>query len=235
MRIKNLLINLSAALFAAMLIGGGMYAQEFKVEKVTGKAFVLHGTEEIYSEIKKGQTLTGSDLIITEVNSLVQLSRDGNSFLLKGNSALGLNYIKEVSINDLLLALTMEEIRSLPKDKPDGAKSTAVYGAKEKPEGKIVIPENDFGYKRINGAKQLAVSGYKESAVIAAKETYRKYPSTRMLFDERLYFADLLKELGLAREALSEYNDITKNDLDENERNILIKRIEEASLAVANE
>ena len=53
---------------------------------------------------------------MTEENGFVQLNRNGSRFILNKNSALGLNYIKKISINDLLLALAMEEIRNVPKD-----------------------------------------------------------------------------------------------------------------------
>ena len=229
---KIKLLTVSVVILLGSFVANG---QEFNVEKITGKVLVMQDMQEDYREVKVGQKLSGSDLIITNENSLIQLSKDGNRFLLKGNSALGLNYIKEVSINDLLLALTMEEIRNLPKDKLNGAKSTAVYGTKESNKISGKVGENELGYKKINGARQLAESGYEESAVIVAKETYRKYPATKLLFNDRIYFADLLYKLGLSREALSEYNDISKIELNEKDKSIISKKIEEASLAVANE
>lgn len=210
-------------------------AQAFIVEKISGKVLVLKGTSEDYQLVKKGDILSPSDLLITEENSVIHLSKNSKRFILNSNSALGLNYIKEVSLNDLLLALTMEEVRNIPDDRTSGSKSTAVYGTKENSQQFPEIIENSLGLKRINGARQLAESGYKESAVIAVKETYRKYPSTKLLFNDRLYFADLLKELGLMREALSEYNDIAVNQLNEHQTATIQSRIEDVSLVIANE
>ncbi len=230
--IKNLIV---VAITFVMLASSVNNAQEFIVNKVSGNVLVLKGTAEDYENVTRGDVLNASDLLITEKNSSIQLSRDTGRFILNANSALGLNYIKEVSLNDLLLALTMEEVRSIPKNKSGGSKSTVVYGARETGRTSSAELENSLGIKKINGARQLAENGYKESAVIVAKETYRKYPSTKQLFSERLYFADLLKDLGLMREALAEYNDISLNEIEENQSNKLKSRIEEVSLAIAND
>ena len=67
-----------------------------------------------------------------------------------------------------------------------------------------------MGIKKINGAKQLAENGYKESAVLVAKETYRKYPSTKNKITDRIYFADILVDLKLYSEAFEEFSEIKK-------------------------
>jgi hypothetical protein len=66
---------------------------------------------------------------------------------------------------------------------------------------------------RLNGAEQLVNSGLKESSVVFAKETYRKYPDTKMLANYRIFFADILYEKGMYEEALVEYFDIQKLEL----------------------
>ena len=231
---NNRMIILIALVFAVITVSENS-AQDYVVKKVSGKVLVLKGTGEEYEPVKQGDILNASDLLITEENSSIQLSKDSGRFLLSSNSALGLNYIKEVSLNDLLLALTMEEVRSIPKNNSGASKSTAVYGSRVTGRASNVEIENTLGIKKINGARQLAENGYKESAVIVAKETYRKYPSTKQLFNNRIYFADLLKDMGLMREALAEYNDIAHIDIDSAQSDKLNSRIEEVSLAIANE
>lgn len=188
-----------------------LYAQGFLVEKVSGTVNVLKGTSEKYESISTGDKLNGNDLIITDNNSFIQLNKNGSRFILQSNSALGLNYLKEISINDFLLALAMEEIRKVPKEGGNGnSKNTAVYGEEIKSDLSSVHNENLMGIKKLNGAKQLAENGYKESAVLVAKETYRKYPSTKNKIDERIYFADILVDLTLYSEAFEEFNEIRK-------------------------
>lgn len=70
-----------------------------------------------------------------------------------------------------------------------------------------------FGIKRLNGAMQLAKSGLKESSVVFAKETYRKYPDSKKIPSYRIFLADILYEKGLYEEALGEYFEIQQCDL----------------------
>lgn len=193
-----------------LILSANIFAQNFTVEKISGKVQVLHGTSEKYVDVKTGDNLSGSDLLITDEKSFIQLNKDGNKFILQSNSALGLNYVKEISINDLLLALAAEEIRRVPKNGTNGnSKNTAVYGEEIK-SSSIIISEDLMGIKKLNGAIQLAESGYKESAVIVAKETYRKYPSTKNRIADRIYFADLLTDLKLYSEAYEEFLELKK-------------------------
>lgn len=215
-----------------LLCAGILPAQEFRVEKVSGDVSILRGTSEEFTSIKEGDILLGSDLLITDLNSYVQLEQNNSRFVLNSNSALNLMNIKKVSINDLILALTMEEIRNIPESKSDNTKNTAVYGTQEREAGSPVLDENIIGLKKLNGARQLAESGYKESAIIVAKETYRKHPVTRSRFDERIYFADLLAGLTLYEEALTEYNEVQNLDLTEQQREIVINNIAEIKEAL---
>jgi len=119
----------------------------------------------------------------------------------------------------------MEEIRNIPKSKSDNTKNTAVYGTEEKEAGSPVLDENIIGIKKLNGARQLAESGYKESAIIVAKETYRKHPVTKSRFNERIYFADLLAGLTLYEEALTEYSEVQNLELTEQQKEIVINKV----------
>ena len=218
-----------------LIISANIFAQNFTVEKVSGKVQVLHGTSEKYVAVKSGDTLNGNDLLITDDKSFIQLNKSGNRFILQSNSALGLNYIKEISINDLLLALAAEEIRRVPRNENKGnSKNTAVYGEEIKASSSILITEDLMGIKKLNGAKQLAESGYKESAVIVAKETYRKYPSTKNKIDERIYFADVLVDLNLFSEAYEEFSELKKYAGDFSSSEVISKRLELLKSKIGN-
>ncbi len=231
-KIKYTYFVIVVTIITILLLAFDSKAQEFTVQKLSGKVSVLKGTSEEQVSIQTGDRLSGNDVLITNENSFVQLSRGENNFILRSNSALGLNHIKKVSINDLLLALTIEEIRNLPKNNPTNSQSTAVYGT-EISSASEFIPNNLLGIKKMNGAKQLAENGFEESAVIVAKETYRKHPATRLMISERIYFADILNELDLHNEALAEYKGIGELNLNGKQRGEINSRIEKLSLVLS--
>ncbi|MFA3782458.1 hypothetical protein ABRY23_05265 [Melioribacteraceae bacterium 4301-Me] len=204
-----------------------IFCQEFTVEKVSGDVRVMKGTNEIWIPVKIGDKLSGDDLITTGSKAVIQISRSGKKFILGSNSALEVNLIKKISINELLLALAMEEIRNVPKIKSNGNfKNTAVYGKEIRPNETEINISNDLGVKRLNGAMQLAESGYKETAILFARETYRKYPSTKNLISNRLFFVDILIDLGLYSEADSELAQIKQLNLTSVEKDEVNKRID---------
>ncbi len=209
------------------LIIGINSAQNFVVEKISGNVLVQKGFSESWEAVKVGDQLSKDDLLQTAEKSLVQLNNSGSRFLLKSNSALGLSYIKEVSINELLLALAMEEIRKIPKDgKKNDSRNTAVYGKEQEQASNLDIKKSTLGQKRLNGARQLAKEGFEESAIIASKETYRKYPETRKDINNRLYFIDLLIQLNLLEEANSELYSINELKLTDNETALIQNKID---------
>lgn len=211
-------------------------AQTVVVEKVTGNVEALIGTSETWVKVKAGQTLNGTDLISTGKNSSVRLNSGGNKFILQSSSALGINSIKKISIKELLLALAMEEIRNVPDTKGNStSRNTAVYGGKVNKVENELLKSSELGIKKLNGAKQLSKNGYVESAIVVAKETYRKYPETKNLIGERIYFADLMLKLSLYNEAASELGELKQMSLSKKEADEVELRFEKINQELANQ
>lgn len=203
------------------------FAQSYKVEKVSGTVKALTNGSDKWIEVKSGTELSSNSIINVEKNSSVKISNGNITVTFKELSAVTISSIKKMSTEDLLLALAMENILSAPKKPNDNkSQSTAVYG-KNEIERNPLITNNEFGIKRLNGAMQLAENGLKESAVIAAKEVYRKYPDTKSLVSYRIFFADILFEKKLFEEALDEYNDILKLQLTTEQNEKVTNRIDE--------
>lgn len=193
-------------------------AQTFKAVNVKGEVKFQSGTEESWIGIKDGAVLNNDVVVATGSNSSVQLVSDDFNFKLNEKSAVSIGSIKKMSLDELLLALAMEDLINAPKKNGNGtSESTAVYGEDES-EDFPDLNSGPFGIKRLNGAMQLAESGLTESAVVFAKETFRKYPDTKSIPSYRVYFANLLYEKGLYEEALEEFNDLIKLDLNENQQ-----------------
>jgi len=203
----------------ALLIIPSLIAQEFKAADVKGDVKYRSGTSEVWVEVKEGTVLRTDDFVITGSKSSVQIKGSGSIINLTEFSAVSVASIKTMSTDDLLLALAMEDMINAPK--PNGknnSSSTAVYGNKEGQGNNSEMKSDDFGIKRLNGAMQLAKNGFKESSVVFAKETYRKYPESKQIPSYRIFFADILYEKGLYEEALREYLDIAKLDLNKEEK-----------------
>ncbi len=194
---------------------GFLAAQTFKAEKVKGNVEAQIGTSESWIRITNGKTLPLNTVVSTNKNSSVQLMENDISFKLKSSSALPLSSIKKMTVNDLILALAMEDMLNAPKKKEQlNSKNTAVYGAEINGIKPPIVESDNFGIKRLNGAVQLAESGFKESAVVEAKDTFRKYPGTSKIAAFRIYFANILFDLGLNEDAYDDYKSIQSLKMD---------------------
>lgn len=203
---KTLIIVLTAAVILA--------AQTYQASDVKGVVKFQSGIEEKWEVVNEGTLLTGNAIISTGDNSSVRLNSGNFNFNLEENSAISTISIKKMSLDELLLALAMEDLINTPKTKSNGSSdNTATYGTEENGKNNSEIASGSFGIKRLNGAMQLANSGLVESAVVFAKETYRKYPDTRSIAYYRIFFANILYEKGLYEEALKDFNEINLLEL----------------------
>jgi hypothetical protein len=193
----------------SLILATPSYPQVFVVEKLSGNVKMLSGNSNIWQQLRPNLILNENAVISTDKNSSVKIKSDDITFTLKESSAITVANIKKMSLDDLILALAMEDVMDIPRKKEnDKSDNTGVYGDKVTGETLAILKSSDFGIKRLNGAKQLAENGMKESAIITTKEVYRKYPDTKKDASFRIYFADLLSERGLYEEAYSEFNEI---------------------------
>lgn len=192
------------------------FSQTFNVEKVNGKVKILSNGSEQWQDLKQNSEISGNSIISTDKNSSVRIQNDDVLFTLKESSAISTSNIKKMTLDELVLALAMENVINTPrKNIKKNSESTKVYGEKITGNDNPLNLLSDFGMKRLNGAKQLAENGMKESAIVTAKEVYRKYPETKKDVSSRIYFADLMYERGLYEEAYDEFNDIKSLNLNQ--------------------
>jgi hypothetical protein len=222
-------------LILLVLFTGSLFAQGFKVKEVSGEVKYQNGNNENWTVLQEGSKVNDDAIIITSDNSFVGLEGKDVSFKLNESSAVSVSSIKKMNIDDLLLALAMEDMMNAPKEIEKNSDNTAVYGTEQVQENSLLIKSDNFGIKRLNGAVQLAKSDLKESAVVAARETYRKYPETKSISSYRIYFSDILYEKGLYEEALDEYLDIQKLQLTENDRTVVNEKVESIQMKLLGE
>ena len=222
-------------IFVLILLSGVLSAQTFTVENVSGNVSVQKGGEENWTQLKKGMVLENDATIVTDDKSLIELKGENIQFKLGEASAVSTGSIKKMNLDDLLLALAMEDMINAPKKINKSSDNTAVYGSDESKKKSQQLKPNDFGIKRLNGAMQIAENGMEEAAVVTAKENYRKYPATKKIASYRIYFADILYKKGLYEEALKEYYDIVKLDLTKKEKDEVNSRVESIKMKLMSE
>lgn len=211
------------------------YAQTFQIEKLSGSVKILNGRDNSWHELKANTKVELNAIISTDKNSFVKLKGNGISFTLKEASAISISNIKQMSVDELLLALAMENIINTPRKKGnDKSGSTAVYGADEQRKENEINKLSDMGIKRLNGAKQLAENGMKESAIVTAMEVYRKYPETKKNAENRIYFADLLFEKGLYEEALDEFSSIKSLQISDSQKTYVEGKLDQIEKKLLN-
>jgi hypothetical protein len=216
---KTFIIVLTAATLSA--------AQTYLASDVKGDVKVLSGIEEKWESVQDGTILKNDAVISTGKNSSVHLQNGKFNFVFGSESAVSINSIKKMSLDELLLALAMEDLVNTPKTKSNGSSgSTATYGTEENGKNISELQSGSFGIKRLNGAMQLADNGMTESAVVFAKETYRKYPDTKLLASYRIFFAGLLYEKGLYEEAYKDYSEIILLELSTEQKSEVNSSIE---------
>jgi hypothetical protein len=212
-------IIITVILFLFIILTDYTFAQAYKAEKVKGIVKAQIGASEKWSEVKNGMELNVNTIIYTAKNSSLQIANSDTKFTLKENSVVSVSSIKKMTLDELILALAMEDMINAPKknDKSNSA-NTAVYGSEEKGDKKLIAGDDNFGIKRLNGAMQLSENGFKESSIVAAKETYRKYPKSKFNAGMRIYFANDLSDLGLYEEAYNEFNSIKSLSLSDQQK-----------------
>ncbi len=204
------------------------YSQTFEVVKLSGTVKILSGNSNSWQDVKTNTIINSNSIISTDKNSYVKIKGNDISFTLKESSAISVANIKKMSLDELILALAMEDVMDTPmKKRNDKSDNTGVYGDKITGETLKTIKSNDFGIKRLNGAKQLAENEMKESAIVAAKEIFRKYPETKKDSGNRIYFADLLYNRGLYEEAYDEFNDMKSLQLSGEQNSYIKEKLDE--------
>ena len=211
------------------------FSQTFQVTKVNGKVKFLKAGSDSWQELKTNSKIESGSVLSTEQNSSVQLKGKDINFTLREASAISVSNIKKMSTDELLLALAMENIINTPRKKNNNnSDNTAVYGSEEQKKESAINKISDMGLKRLKGAKQLDENGMKESAIVTAKEIYRKYPETKNDSEYRIYFADLLYEKGLYEEAYDDFSSIKESPLEKTQQNLVDERLKEIGRKLLN-
>jgi hypothetical protein len=82
-------------------------------------------------------------------------------------------------------------------------------------------PGVNTGVMQINGVKVLYNNGFYATSVLKAKEIFRLVPQTAAMIDTRLLVAGALEKMDVNAEALTEYTEISREQLTQSQRSVV--------------
>lgn len=213
-------------IFILFVLFNFTFAQNYNIEKLKGEIKFILPELNNWQTVNTKSSVSENTIVSAEDNSSARITGPGLNFLLKDGAALSISSLKKMSLDELILALALDKVMSAPRKKNnEKSDATSVYGNNLSSSNNAIILSNDFGWKRIKGAKQLAENGFIESSIITARDIFRKYPSTGKDPSTRIYFADLLYYKKLYDEALEEYNSIKKLNLSNQQKDDVDNKI----------
>jgi hypothetical protein len=195
-------------------------AEAITIQRADGEVSVRHGVAEIWNTVAPGDLLRPNDTMRTgkggNVVLLVRMGTGGASkrITLPPHVIVDMSDIRELSQEELMLKLTMEQVRgSSYQWKNDGMAipdAAVVHGAENA--AAAFLSENNIqtGRLQLNGVRVLYENGFFASCVLRAMEVFRLYPALTASFEHRLMLAESMEKANLRGEALAEYGAVSR-------------------------
>jgi len=207
-------------LMLGVACGVSAAAEAITIQRAEGEVSVRHGVAEVWNKVAPGDLLRPNDTMRTgkggNVVLLVRLGTDAASkrITLPPHVIVDMSDIRELSQEELMLKLTMEQVRgSSYQWKNDGMAipdAAVVHGANDA--APVPLSENDIqtGHLQLNGVRVLYENGFFASCVLRAMEVFRLYPALGASFEHRLMLAEAMEKANLRGEALAEYGSVSR-------------------------
>jgi len=205
-------------IFLGSLVALQVYAADFVVKAVKGTVEVRRGVMEDWKKVKVGDLLKPEDSMRTGRGSTVTIEADKKKLTVPEMTILDISDVRQLSQEDFLLKLAMENILAVPpreKDELAIPSATVLHGNdKGKTEQAVFLDEN-VGEMELKGARVLFDNTYYATAVLKSKETLRTHPDLKSNLDARLLIATAFEKMKLTKEAITEYSLLSKEKLPE--------------------
>jgi hypothetical protein len=215
-------------LFAVMTL----QAEDFIVKNIRGKAKVRHGVMETWTYVSVGDTLKPEDTILTERSStLVIVKPAGVRFSIPEATMLDIADLRNLTQDELLLRLAMENIQSVPSQKRSNdltvPNTTIVHGNDiSKDAEALKLPRTEVGSLQMNGVEVLYSNSLYASGILKSKSLMRLFPEARDEFAFRIQLAKAFEQVNLYDEALTEYVSLSQEQLSKDQKTKLDKTIQ---------
>jgi hypothetical protein len=200
----------------ATLVTLQLQAADFVVKAVKGNVEVRRGVTEEWKKVKVGDLLKPEDSMRTGPGSSATIEADKKKLTVPEMTILDISDVRQLSQEDFLLKLAMENILAVPpreKDELTIPSATVLHGKDMSKSDQPVFPEGKVGEMELKGARVLYDNSYFATAVLKSKETLRTHPDLRSNLDVRLMIASAFEKMKLTKEAITEYSLLSKENL----------------------
>lgn len=198
------------------LLAVPLLAGDFLVKAVKGNVEVRRGVMEEWKKVKVGDLLKPEDSMRTGPGSTATIETDKRKLTVPEMTILDISDVRQLSREDFLLKLAMENILAVPPREPDELaipSATVLHGGNKSKSDEPVFSDMKVGEMELHGARVLFDNSYYATAILKSKETLRTHPEVRSNLDARMTIAVAFEKMKLAKEAVAEYSLLAKENL----------------------
>jgi hypothetical protein len=190
-----------------------------RVKTVNGDVTVRHGVSETWGKLVRGDTLRADDAIRTGRTSSVVIELDNSTTVpIPGQVILEMLDLRQMTQEELLLKLALQDVRSIPSRSGEGdpsiPRTTTIHGENRNGSASGLTPGAPNTAFQMNGAKLLYDKGFYATSILRSKDVIRREPELARKVEARLRIAGAFERMELRLEALTEYQEIAKLPLD---------------------
>jgi hypothetical protein len=228
-------VDLRWAAIAAMLVLAAIPSRAgIRVQSLRGDVTVRHGASEQWVVVAPGDALRPEDSIRLGERSSATVVLDGSggetrTVELPPMVIVDMADLRNMTRDDLLMKLAMEDVRSAPKTPSGGGGATpktTTTRAGNRDAGPTRPPEaGSLNELRLNGAGVLHEYGFYGPCVLRSREILRVEPALKERVDSRLLMADALEKMNLGEEAYNVYLSLAGGQLSEKEKKLVDEKL----------
>jgi hypothetical protein len=193
-----------------------LLAADFTVKAVKGTVEVRRGVMEEWRKVKVGDLLKPEDSMRTGPGASATIEMDKRKLVVPELTILDISDVRQLSQEDFLLKLAMENILAVPpreKDELAIPSATVLHGENKSKTDLAVSTDGKVGEMQLHGARVLYDNTYYATSILKSKETLRTHPEVRSNYDARFTVAMAFEKMKLTKEAITEYSLLSKENL----------------------
>jgi hypothetical protein len=193
-----------------------LLAADFTVKAVKGSVEVRRGVTEDWRKVKVGDLLKPEDSMRTGPGASATIELEKRKLVVPEMTILDISDVRQLSQEDFLLKLAMENILAVPPRERDELaipSATVLHGENKSKANLSEVTDGKVGEMQLHGARVLYDNSYYATSILKSKETLRTHPEVRSNYDARFVVAMAFEKMKLTKEAITEYSLLSKENL----------------------